>query len=149
LGDRTYKNHLDGSNQLDLLEGKAPSARHEIFYFGGSKLGAVRVDNFKYQFYDQPDGWPGPKVETDMPVIYNIRQDPFERTPILNMAQGAPAWFNEFFGREAWRFAFVQNVVSDLAKTAIEFPPMQAPGSFNLDSVKAKIQEAIRAREGQ
>src|SRR5262245_52685109 len=43
------------------------------------------------------------------------------------MAQGAPAWFNEFFGREAWRFVFVQNVVSDLAKTAIEFPPMQAP----------------------
>jgi len=66
-------------------------------------LGAVRVDNFKYQFHDQPDGWPGPKVETDTPVIYNIRQDPFERTPILNFAQGSPAWFNEFFGREGWR----------------------------------------------
>ena len=56
LGDRTYKNHLDGYNQMDLLEGKGPSARHEIFYFGGAELGAVRVDNFKYQFYDQPDG---------------------------------------------------------------------------------------------
>ncbi|HXX04173.1 MAG TPA: arylsulfatase, partial [Xanthobacteraceae bacterium] len=33
LGDRTYKNHLDGYNQLDLLTGKGPSARHEIFYF--------------------------------------------------------------------------------------------------------------------
>ena len=40
LGDQTYKNHLDGYNQLDLLLGKAPSARHEIFYFGGPKLGA-------------------------------------------------------------------------------------------------------------
>src|SRR5580704_16328728 len=54
-----------------------PSARHELFYFGGAELGAVRVDNFKYQFYTQPDGWPGPKVTTDMPLIYNIRQDPF------------------------------------------------------------------------
>jgi len=149
LGDRNYKNHLDGSNQMDLLEGKGPSARHEIFYFGGAKLGAVRVDNFKYQFYDQPDGWPGPKVDLDMPNIYNIRQDPFERTPILSFKEGAPAWFNEFFGREAWRFVFVQNVVSDLAKTAIEFPPMQKPASFNLDSVKEKIQQVIREHEAQ
>jgi arylsulfatase len=91
LGDQTYKNHLDGYNQMALIEGKGPSARHEIFYFGGAQLGAVRVDNFKYQFYTQPDGWPGPKVTTDMPLIYNIRQDPFERTPILNFAEGAPA----------------------------------------------------------
>jgi hypothetical protein len=90
---------------MNLLEGKGPSARHEIFYFGGAELGAVRVDNFKYQFYDQPDGWPGPKVTTDMPKIYNIRQDPFERTPVLNFAEGAPAWFNEFSGREAWRLS--------------------------------------------
>jgi hypothetical protein len=25
-GDRTYKNHLDGYNQMDLLLGKEPSA---------------------------------------------------------------------------------------------------------------------------
>jgi hypothetical protein len=56
----------------------------------------------------QPQGWPGAKVATDMPKIYNIRQDPFERTPILNFGEGAPAWFNEFFGREGWRFVFVK-----------------------------------------
>jgi arylsulfatase A-like enzyme len=145
LGDATYKNHLDGYNQMALLEGKGPSARHEIFYFGGPELGAVRVDNFKYQFYDQPEGWPGPKVNTDMPKIYNIRQDPFERTPILTFGEGAPAWFNEFFGREAWRFVLVQDVVLKLGESAIEFPPMQAPASFSLTNVKAKIQAAIKA----
>ena len=149
LGDRTYKNHLDGYNQTALIEGKGPSARKEIFYFGGANLGAVQVDNFKYQFYTQPDGWPGPKVTIDMPLIYNIRQDPFERTPILNFAQGAPAWFNEFFAREAWRFVFVQQVVTELGETAIEFPPMQAPASFNLEAVKAKVEEMIKNREGQ
>jgi arylsulfatase len=84
-----------------------------------------------------------------MPKIYNIRQDPFERTPILNFAQGAPAWFNEFFGREGWRFVFVQQVVAKLGETAIDFPPMQGPASFNLTAVKAKIDAAIKAREGQ
>ena len=84
LGDRTYKNHLDGYNQMDLLMGKGPSARHEFFYFGGPQLGAVRLDDFKFQFYQQPGGWPGPKVTTDMPTLVNIRQDPFERTPMLS-----------------------------------------------------------------
>ncbi len=37
LGDRTYKNHLDGYNQLDLLTGKGPSKRHELWYFAGPK----------------------------------------------------------------------------------------------------------------
>jgi arylsulfatase A-like enzyme len=84
LGDRTYKNHLDGYNQLDLLTGKGPSKRHELFYFGGPQLGAVRLDDFKFVFYQQPDGWTGPKVTTDMPNLINIRQDPFERTPSIN-----------------------------------------------------------------
>ena len=25
-------------------------------------------DDFKFQFYQQPQGWPGPKVTTDMPT---------------------------------------------------------------------------------
>ena len=63
LNGRTYKNHLDGYNQMDLLLGKGPSARHELFYFGGPNLGAIRIDDFKYQFYQQPFGWPGEKID--------------------------------------------------------------------------------------
>jgi hypothetical protein len=36
-----------------------------------------------------------------------------------------------------------------LAKTAIEFPPMQDPASFNLDAVKKMIDEKIKAHSGQ
>src|SRR5271154_4410642 len=32
MGGRNYKVHLDGYNQLDLILGKGPSKRHEIFY---------------------------------------------------------------------------------------------------------------------
>lgn len=152
LGDRTYKNHLDGYNQLDLLLGKAPSARHEIFYFGGPHLGAVRIDNFKYQFFQQPWGWPGEKLTTDMPTIVNLRQDPFERTPgtrgesTNNMGGG---YMNDFYAREFWRFVSVQKEVEKLALTAIDYPPMQAPASFNLSAIKAKIDQMIKEHEGQ
>jgi arylsulfatase len=152
LGDRSYKNHLDGYNQMDLLEGKGPSARHEIFYFGGPHLGAVRLDNFKFTFFQQPWGWPGEKVTTDMPSLVNIRQDPFERTPNLrgeSWNNSAPAYTNDFFAREFWRFVLVQQYVAKLAETAINYPPMQAPATFNLDAVKEKIQEAIKEHEGQ
>jgi arylsulfatase len=152
LGDRTYKNHLDGYNQMDLLEGKGPSNRHELFYFGGPHLGAVRLDNFKFTFFQQPWGWPGEKVTTDMPSLINIRQDPFERTPNLrgeSWNNSAPAYTNDFFAREFWRFVLVQQYVAKLAETAINYPPMQAPASFNLDAVKEKIQEAIKEHEGQ
>lgn len=147
LGDREYKNHLDGYNQLALLEGKSPSSRHEIFYFGGAQLGAVRIDNFKYQFYQQPWGWPGEKLTTDMPTIVNLRQDPFERTPATrgestnNMGGG---YLNDFYAREFWRFVSVQDTVAKLAQTAIEFPPMQSPASFNLSAIKEKINEALK-----
>ena len=37
-------------NQMALLEGKGPSTRHEVFYFGGPHLGAVRLDDFNLVF---------------------------------------------------------------------------------------------------
>jgi arylsulfatase len=152
LGDRSYKNHLDGYNQMALLEGKGPSARHELFYFGGPHLGAVRIDDFKFQFFQQPWGWPGEKVTTDMPTMVNIRQDPFERTPSIrgestnDMGGG---YMNDFFAREFWRFVLVQQEVAKLAETAINYPPMQDPATFNLDAVKQKIQAMVKEHEGQ
>jgi arylsulfatase A-like enzyme len=152
LGDRTYKNHLDGYNQMDLLTGKGPSARHELFYFEGPNLGAIRVDDMKFQFFQQPYGWPGEKLTTDMPTIVNLRQDPFERTPSIRgdtLNHSGGGYLNEFFAREFWRFVRVQELVAKLASTAIDYPPMQAPASFNLEAVKAKIDEVMKSHEGQ
>jgi arylsulfatase A-like enzyme len=152
LGDRTYKNHLDGYNQMDLLLGKGSTARHEIFYFGGPHLGALRIDDFKFQFFQQPYGWPGEKVTTDMPTIINLRQDPFERTSNLrgeSLNNFGGGYLNDFMAREFWRFVLVQKYVAQLAETAIDFPPMQAPATFNLQAVKAKIDAIMKEHEGQ
>ena len=152
LGDRTYKNHLDGYDQMNLITGKGPSARHEIFYFGGPHLGAIRIDDFKFQFFQQPWGWPGEKVTTDMPTIVNIRQDPFERTPSIrgeSLNEMGGGYMNDFYAREFWRFVLVQQYVGKMALTAVDYPPMQDPASFNLEAIKAKINELMKAHEGQ
>ena len=86
--------------------------------------------------------------------MVNIRQDPFERTPIdllgrnlndrrwrLHATTSSPA--------SSGGSSLVQQAVAKLAKTAIDYPPMQDPASFNLDAVKKQIDEMIKAHEGQ
>jgi len=147
LGSQSYKVHLDGYNQLDLITGKGPSARHEILYFTESTLSAVRIDDFKYRFTDQPQGWIGGTVKVDWPILTNLRLDPYERTGLPNGGNGSLAFYN-WFVFEFWRFQFVQQEVVKLAQTAIDFPPMQPGASFNMDAVKAQIEKA-RAAHGQ
>lgn len=150
IGDRTYKNHLDGYNQLNMITGKGPSARHEIFYFTESALSAVRVDDYKYRFIEQPGGWAGSKTHVDVPTLVNLRLDPFERLawPENGTLDGSLNYFS-WFQYEFWRFVFVQQEVAKLAMTAIEYPPMQKGSSFNLEAVKVKIEETIRHQTGQ
>jgi arylsulfatase len=58
-------------------------------------------------------------------------------------------YMNDFYAREFWRFVLVQQRVAALAETAINYPPMQAPASFNLDAVKRQVEEVIKSHEGQ
>jgi arylsulfatase len=148
LGDKTYKVHLDGYNQMDLITGKGPSNRHEIFYFTEGTLSAVRIDDYKYRFTDQPGGWLGATVKVDWPVLTNIRLDPFERTGMPSGDKGSLGFYN-WYAYEFWRYQFVQREVAKLAQTAIEFPPMQKGASFNLEAVKAEIEKAIQSRAGK
>ena len=90
--------HLDGYNQLDLITGKWPSKRTELFYFAEGTLGAVRIGDFKYRFLDQPNGWLGGTVKPTMPILVNLRLDPFERTGLT----GSLEYF-EWFKFEFWR----------------------------------------------
>ena len=144
LGGQTYKVHLDGYNQLPMLTGQGPSNRKEIFYFTESTLAAVRINDYKYRFTDQPGGWIGGTVKLDWPAITNLRLDPFERMGLPNGANGSLHFYN-FFLDNFWRFVFVQQEVAKTAETFIQFPPMQRGASFNMEAVKAQIEAAIAA----
>jgi arylsulfatase len=148
IGDRTYKVHLDGYDQTDLITGKGPSKRHEIFYLTESTLSAVRIDDFKYRFTDQPNGWLGATQHVDWPILVNLRLDPYERTGMPDGKGGSLAYYN-WFAFEFWRFVFVQQEVAKAAQSLVEFPPMQKGASFNLEGVKAQIQAAIAAQTGK
>ena len=153
IGDRTYKNHLDGYNQMAAITGKGPSARHEIFYLGESTIGAVRIDDYKYRFIDQPHGWLGEKTHVDIPYLTNLRLDPFERTgwPGNGTKEGGQQYF-DWFKFQFWRFVFVQQVIAKEIQTFLDYPPMQRGASFNLDAVKAemgkRMEEAEKASQG-
>jgi arylsulfatase A-like enzyme len=148
IGDRTYKNHLDGYNQMAAITGKGPSARHEIFYLGESTVGAVRIDDYKFRFIDQPQGWLGEKTHPDVPYITNLRLDPFERTgwPSNGTKDGAQQYF-DWFKYQFWRFVFVQQVMGKEIQTLLDYPPMQRGASFNLDAIKAEMGKRMAEAE--
>ena len=142
---QNYKVHLDGYNQMDLITGKGPSARHEVYYFTEGTLSAVRVDDYKYRFTDQPSGWLGGTVKVDWPILTNLRLDPFERTNLPSGANGSLAFYN-WFAYQFWRFVYVQQQVGQLAQTALDFPPMQKGASFNLQAIKEQLDKKMSAQ---
>jgi len=149
IGDRTYKVHLDGYDQTDLVTAKGPSKRHEIFYFTETTLSAVRIDDYKYRFTDQPNGWLGATVKVDWPILVNLRLDPYERTGMYNgKDNGSIAYYN-WFAYEFWRFVFVQKEVATAAQTFIDFPPMQKGASFNLEQLKEELAKKAAAHSGE
>jgi arylsulfatase len=142
--DRRHSPHLDGYNQLDFVCGKSESARHEIVYFAESTVGAVRLNDYKYRFIDQPQGWLGSTVKPDWPILVNLRLDPFERTGLSGSLD-----FIEWYQYEFWRFVLVQDVRERFAKSFVDYPPMQEGATFNLDALKAQVQKAMLAHHGQ
>jgi arylsulfatase len=141
IGDRTYKVHLDGYDQNDVITGKGPSKRHEVYYFTEGNLSAVRINDFKYRLTDQPNGWFGATVKVDWPILVNIRLDPFERTGLQQSIFAANWWGTEF-----WRFVFLQQKMGEEAQTFLEFPPMQKGASFNLAAVKEELDKKMAAQ---
>ena len=74
----------------------------------------MRIDDYKFRFIDQPQGWLGEKTHVDVPYLINLRLDPFERQgwPGNGTKDGAQQYF-DWFKFQFWRFVFVQQVVGE------------------------------------
>ena len=144
FGDRAFKCHLDGYDQLDFICGRSPSRRHEIFYFAESTFGAIRINDYKYRFIDQPSGWLGGTVKVDWPLIVNLRLDPYERTGLNGSLE-----YTEWMKFQFWRFVFVQDIVAKFAQSFVEYPPLQKPASFNMDALKEQVARTAAAQPGK
>ena len=110
----------------------------------------MRIDDYKYRFIDQPQGWLGEKTHVDVPYLTNLRLDPFERQgwPNNGTKEGAQQYF-DWFKFQFWRFVFVQQVMGKELQTFLDYPPMQRGASFNLDAVKAEMANEDGGRSRQ
>jgi len=127
-----------------MITGKGSSKRHEIYYLTETTLAAVRIDDFKYRFTDQPNGWLGATVKVDWPILTNLRLDPYERTGIT----GSISYYN-WFAYEFWRFVFAQQEVAKAAQTMLEFPPMQKGASFNMEQLKEELDKKMASHAAE
>ena len=139
--NRSYKVHLDGYNFLPYLTGKAETApRKEIFYFSDDgDLTALRYNDWKLVFMEQrAQGtlriWAEPFIPLRLPLMFNLRRDPYERAQITSNT------YYDWLIDRAFLVVPAQAIVGDFLGTFKEFPPRQKAASFSLDQVMEKLQ---------
>ena len=140
---KAFKVHLDGYDQRDLLAGKEPGQRQEIFYFDDSgNLNAVRVRDWKATFA-LPGDWlyGGPPLPQAFPKIANLRMDPFEAH--VNFAESPMA--TRWMGDKCWAFVPMQALVAHFLQSFAEFPQRQKSASFNIEQVMKQLEQGAGA----
>jgi arylsulfatase len=144
--DKNFKVHLDGYNQLDLLKGDGPGNRKEIHYISDDgDYAAFRYNKWKISFLSQSgfglDVWDTPYTTHRMPIITDLRADPFERAYGRGSRGNAPAGmlYDQWHFRRAFLFVPAQLFVGDLIESFEEFPPRGKPASFSVGDALKKL----------
>jgi arylsulfatase A-like enzyme len=142
LNGRKYRNYIDGYNILDYLSGKVKdSPRKEFIYVNDDgQIVAMRYDAWKVVFLEnrgQAFGvWREPFTELRIPLLFNLRRDPFEK------AQHNSNTYNDWFLDRAFVIVPLQGMAARFLKSMKEYPPSQTPGSFNLEKIQKQIEAA-------
>ena len=101
---------------------------------------ALRYNQWKIVFAEQRthgmDVWQDPFVPLRAPKLFNLRSDPFEEADQVAMDYGH--WRTD----RVFVLVPAQEYIGKYIATFKEFPPSQKVGSFSLDQVLQKLQEA-------
>ena len=140
-GNKTFKVHLDGYNFLPHLTGKEVKGnRDEIFYFtDDGDLSALRYRDWKLIFMQQRvertfEIWANPFTPLRVPLMFNLRRDPYERGQITSNT------YYDWLLDHAFLLVPAQAYVGKFLATFKEYPPRQKAASFSLDQVMEKLQ---------
>jgi arylsulfatase A-like enzyme len=143
IGKTNYKAHLDGYNILPYLTGEEKKGpREEFFYFSDdADLTALRFDNWKLIFAEQrAEGtlkvWSEPFTPLRVPLIFNLRLDPYERATITSNT------YYDWLLDHAFLAIPVQSYVGQFLMTFKDFPPRQKAASFSIDQVMEKLKQS-------
>jgi arylsulfatase len=145
-GDKTFKVHLDGYNLIPALKGEDKEwPRKEMLYWSDDgDLMALRYDKWKIHFVEQrKDGfkvWQEPFVKLRLPLLFNLRSDPFEKAPIES------SYYDDWRVRRVFLLVPAQAYVAKWISSFKEFPPRQKPASFSIDDVMKKLEEGAHGR---
>ena len=138
VGNKTFKNHLDGYNFLPFFKGEVDKGpRHEFFYFSDSgDLMAVRYNDWKIAFKTiKGNLFTGKPDTTNVPIVTNLRQDPWERYQDESMS------YARWWGDKLWTLVPASAIVGDFIQTFKEYPPSQAGGTFGVEMALKTIED--------
>lgn len=131
---KKFKVHLDGYNFLPHLTGKeAKGPRQDYFYFSDDgDLTGMRYDNWKVVFQQQREVgtlniWAEPFTKTRMPILFNLRTDPYENATITSNTY----W--DWYLDRAYLLIPAQAKVIDHFKSYVKYPPRYKAASFTID----------------
>jgi len=139
VGDKTFKVHIDGENMLDYITGKEKeSPRKSLFYMSDDgEVMAVRMGDWKMvvgeQRANQMRVWMEPLDKLRVPLIFNLRRDPFER------AQYNSNTYYDWMVNHVFLLYEMQALVASQIEDFAKYPPRQKPASFNLDAVMRQV----------
>jgi arylsulfatase A-like enzyme len=139
VGAKTFKVHLDGYNMIPYVTGAVKeSPRNAIMYFSDDgEVMAVRVGDYKFNLAVQRAlstmAWAEPLVKLRLPLIFNLRRDPFERADF-----NSNRYFDWMVDHVPQLYLMQATVAAQIENFA-KFPPRQKPASFNLDAVLAQV----------
>jgi arylsulfatase len=127
LNGRQYRNYIDGYVLTDYLSGKAEeSPRQEFIYVNDDgEVVAMRVYDWKAVFLENRgqafEVWREPFTELRVPLLFNLRRDPFEK------AQHNSNTYNDWFLSRVFVITPMQQMAGKFLKTMTEYPPSQTP----------------------
>jgi arylsulfatase len=146
INGRSYRAHLDGYNQLDHLTGKSKvSPRNEFIYVNDDgQVVALRYQDWKSVFLEnrgQAFGvWREPFVELRVPLLFNLRRDPFER------AQHNANVYDDWLLSRVFILAPLNAIAGNFLLSMKDYPPSATPGSFNLANIQKKIEAGMAGK---
>ncbi|MCG6947315.1 MAG: arylsulfatase [Acidobacteria bacterium] len=152
---RTYRQHLDGYDMNEYLANadsyesisdniKASPRKEFIYVNDDGAVVAIRLFDWKGVFLENRAEtfqiWREPFTELRMPLLFNLRRDPFEK------AQHNSNTYHDWFLDRAFVLVPMQQVAGKFLATMAEYPPSQTPGSFNLEKVQEQIENAATGK---
>jgi arylsulfatase A-like enzyme len=147
LNGRTYKNYIDGVNQLDYLSGKVTESPRTGFIYvnDAGEVAAIRYNDWKVMFLEnrakQLQIWLEPFVELRAPYLFNLRRDPFEKA-----LEGANTYYDWYIDRAGFVIPPIQQYALNFLSTFKEYPPSQTAGNWNLSKVQKQIESMANAK---